>query len=322
MRWCFLVLLLVVADASEVRAQPVRSKADERFEAGRKLMEAKKYAEACTAFEDSQQLDPAVTTLLNLAACREKTGELASAVSVFRAAERAARQEGDAKSNELAQIAAGHVRRLEPRLSTLTIMVPREQRVAGLTIERSGVRIDEVQWNLPLPIDGGRYEIVAKAPRHVTWSTKLAIEREGDAKTIYVPELAEGREGTGGDERPDGPDQPEPRRGGKPSIVWPIAFTAGALASGGVAFWLWRRGDDIYADAKVEADPDRQDELWQSANRHRYGAQALAVTGIGLAAVAVWLFVRGGGDSSADDDVSLVPSLGDGSATVQLFGSF
>src|SRR5881392_3000991 len=103
------LLLAILAATTTVLAQP-RSKADERFEQGRKLMEAGKYDGACTAFEDSEQLDPAITTLLNLGACREKAGELASAVDVFRAAVRAAQQDGTAKAKELGDIAAGHVK--------------------------------------------------------------------------------------------------------------------------------------------------------------------------------------------------------------------
>ncbi len=316
MRWCPFVLLLV---ASTAQAQP-RSRADARFDEGRRLMEAGKYAEACAAFEDSQQLDPAVTTLLNLAACREKAGQLASAVSVFRAAERSARQDGSAKSTELAQIAAGHVHRLEPRLSTLTIMVPREQRIDGLEIDRNGARIDSVQWSLPQAVDGGRYEIVAKAPGHKPWTTTVSIEKERDAKTIYIPDLAEGEAepangGTG--EAPEEPEEPAPRKGG---IALPIAFGVAALASGGGAVYFFRRGDQIYADAEAELDRARQDELWHSANNHRYLAAGLVVTGVACAAVSVWLFVRRGSGSS--DRVALTPSVQDGGMTVQLVGSY
>jgi hypothetical protein len=325
MRWFPLVLLLV---ASSVDAEP-RSRADARFDEGRKLMDAGKYAEACAAFEDSQQLDPAVTTLLNLAACREKAGQLASAVSVFRAAERSARQDGSPKSTELAQIAAGHVHRLEPRLSTLTIMVPREQRIDGLEIDRNGARIDTVQWSLPQAVDGGRYEIVAKAPGHKPWTTKVSVEKERDAKTIYVPDLVEGTADPGdGTPNPD-PDHPEKpaRSGGGRSIALPIVLGVAALASGGGAFYFFRRGDEIYADAEVEPDPARQDELWKSANQKRYIAEGLVVTGVACAAVAVWLFVRSGGsdhssDDDDDDEVALQPSFGDGTATLQVFGRF
>jgi hypothetical protein len=317
MRWCPLVLLLV---ASTVDAQP-RSRADARFDEGRKLMDAGKYAEACEAFEDSQQLDPAVTTLLNLAACREKAGQLASAVSVFRAAERSARHDGSPKSTELAQIAAGHVHRLEPRVSTLTIMVPREQRIEGLEIERNGARIDSVQWSLPQPIDGGRYEIVAKAPGHKPWSTTVSVENERAAKTIYVPDLVEGAaEPTGGASQGGAPEEPEEPAVHGSGIALPLAFGVAALASGGGAVFFFRRGDQIYADAEEETDRMRQDELWHSANNNRYLAEGLVVAGVACAAVSVWLFVRRGSDKS--DHVALTPSVQDGGMTVQLVGSY
>jgi tetratricopeptide (TPR) repeat protein len=316
MRWCSLVLLLVAAGVS---AEP-RSRADQRFEEGRKLMDAGKYAEACTAFEDSQQLDPAVTTLLNLGACREKAGQLASAVAVYRAAERTTSQDGTKAAKELAQIAAGHARRLELRVSSLTIVVPRERRIDGLTIERGGAAVEPMEWNVPQPIDGGRYTIVARAPGHVEWSTTIVIARERDTKTIRVPELVVGTSASDTDEI----DEPPPAAAARLSLAWPIAFTVGALASGGTAYWFSRRGDDIYAEAQREPDPTRQTDLWQRANRQRYMAQGLAVTGVACAAVAVWLFVRRGSNRGADgnDGVALRPVVHDGGVTVHLVGSY
>jgi hypothetical protein len=311
MRSAALVCLLV---SSIAHAQPKRTPADQRFEDGRKLMVAGKYDEACTAFEDSQQLDPAITTLLNLGACREKASQLASAVTVFRAAERAAGQEGP-KAAELAKLAASHVKRLEPRLSTLTVMVPRSQRIPGLVIERGLTRVDSKQWDLPVPMDGGRYELVAHAPGRRSWSTTVVLETERDAKTIYIPDLSAA---------PDGEETEEPTTptasGGR-SLAWPIVLGVAALGAGGAAFYFSRRGDEIYADAKVEPDPDRQDALWHRANRQRYAAEGLAVAGLGFAVVSVWLLVRGSG-SSGSQGVALVPTASDDGFGVHVFGSY
>jgi hypothetical protein len=311
MRRAAVVCLLL---SSIAHADATRTPADQRFEDGRKLMVAGKFEAACTAFEDSQQLDPAVTTLLNLGACREKASQLASAVTVFRAAERAARQEG-AKSAELAKIAAAHVKRLEPRLSTMTVMVPRAQRIDGLVIERGGTRIDAKQWDLPVPIDGGTYELVARAPGHSAWSKTIVVDPERDAKTIYVPDLPDAPEG---EVTPD--IEPSPPREGR-SVVLPIVLGVAALGAGGAAFYFNQRGDEIYAQAKVEPDPARQDALWHSANRRRYAAEGFAAAGLGCAVVAVWLLVRGGG-ASADQTVALRPTASADGFSVQLVGSY
>jgi hypothetical protein len=51
-----------------------RAAAEALFNQGRDLMTAGKFTEACPKFEASQQLDPGLGTMLNLAECYEKTG--------------------------------------------------------------------------------------------------------------------------------------------------------------------------------------------------------------------------------------------------------
>jgi len=57
------------------------------------------YAAACPKLEESQRLDPALGTLLNLADCREQEGNVATAWSLFRDAESLARRGGHAESS-------------------------------------------------------------------------------------------------------------------------------------------------------------------------------------------------------------------------------
>src|SRR5687767_9767942 len=58
---------------------PEKQRADALFEDGRRYLEKKEYALACTAFEQSHAADPGIGTLANIALCYETWGKTASA---------------------------------------------------------------------------------------------------------------------------------------------------------------------------------------------------------------------------------------------------
>src|SRR6185369_12730876 len=145
-------------------AQSSTAQAETLFRQGKDLMAHGRIAEACAAFDASQKLDPTIATLLNQAACREKNGQLATAWGLFLDAERQSRVAGDEATRQLHQVATDHAAKLEPRLSTLTITVPVENRVGGLEILRNNELVDPGAWNKALPVDGGSYQITARAP--------------------------------------------------------------------------------------------------------------------------------------------------------------
>ncbi|HEY6037455.1 MAG TPA: hypothetical protein VIV58_24410, partial [Kofleriaceae bacterium] len=170
-------------------AQSAGAQAETLFRQGRQLLEAGKTTEACSAFAESQRLEPAITTLVNLAACREKNGQLATAWGLFLDVERQTRDSSKATDHQLHGVAVDHAKKLEPRVSKLTINVPQAVVVDGLEVSRGTDRVDAVMWNRALPIDGGTYTIVAKAPGSSTWTTQITIGNEGDTKSIDVPDL-------------------------------------------------------------------------------------------------------------------------------------
>jgi len=304
----------LIAAATPAHAQPAKAQAEVLYNDGRTLMTAGKTAEACAAFEQSQKLDPAVTTLIAHATCREKLGQLATAWGLFLDAERQTRSASNDTTAQLHQIALDRAAKLEPRVSKLTISVPDKSKIDRLEILRDTERIPAVMWNRALPVDGGTYTITARTPGASEWSTRVTLAAEADTKAVDIPDLRNLKKDL--DEPPKAPavtgplttpapappptgaEQPSippktPDSPGRRSSVLPIAVGAGAvvLLGGALGFSLW--GNSTYDDAKAELmDQARRDSLYDSANLKRYTAEGLAVAGVGCAGVAVWLYLR------------------------------
>lgn len=317
------VALMLVLAASAAHAQSSGAQAETLFREGRDLMAQGKFAEACAAFDASQRLDPTIATLLNQAACREKNGQLATAWGEFLEAERQTRGAADDATRRLHQVAASRAARLEPRLSTLTIAVSGENRVAGLEILRNGEPVDPGTWNRALPVDGGTYEIIARAPGIAEWSGTITVGNEHDVRAIELPRLAAATPRTGAPSttpRPATADHPRRRR-------VPLALAGGALALAGGAVGLEIWGSSTYARAKTEPDNARQLALWHSANARRYVAEGLGAASLACAGVAVWLYLRAGkgeapSPSTHAGRIHLVPIVASDRAGLLVMGRY
>jgi hypothetical protein len=151
-----------------------RAVAEMLFFTARGLMEAGRFAQACQKFTESYRLDPAAGTLLNLAVCHEKEGRIASAWAEFRQAVAEARKANRPDREELAQ---AEIAKIQPDLPFVTISVPAQTRVPGLTIARNGVPLNDAAWDTELPIDPGTNEITATAPKYKPREKKVVIEK-------------------------------------------------------------------------------------------------------------------------------------------------
>lgn len=292
-----IVILGVILGPAAALAQPVGAQAEVLFRQGRDLLAAGNVVEACSAFEESQKLEPAVTTLLNLAGCREKLGQIATAWGLFLDAARQTRSSADAANQQLHDVAQARAHKLELRVSRLTINVPLKSQLDGLEIVRGRERVATGLWNRALPVDGGTYSITARAPGANQWSTRVTVAAENDTKTVEVPDLRRlprdvepparpplRAAGMGNDPAPTPPRAPS-------KLVLVVGAGALALLGGAVGLELW--AESRYDAAKAEmANQSRRDSLYDSANTRRYVAEALAVAGAAAAGVTVWLYLR------------------------------
>jgi hypothetical protein len=161
--------------------------AEALFQQGKRLLEKGDVAAACPKLAESQRLDEATGTLLALAMCHESEGRLASAWAEY--AEVVARAQTEGRTDR-ERAARQSVRALEPRLSTLTIVVPDAAAIDGLEVARDGVPLNAAGWSTAVPVDPGPHVVTARAPGRISWSASLPIGAVADRVTVTVPVLA------------------------------------------------------------------------------------------------------------------------------------
>jgi hypothetical protein len=162
------------------------------FQEARELSAQGKIELACPKFAESQRIDPATGTLLNLAACHESIGKLATAWSEFNQALSAAGRDG---REDRVRFAKEHIRDLETKLSHLTILVRTEHALAELEIRLDDVPVGRAAWGTALPVDPGRHVVSAHAPG-APWRKEIAIVAQAQDLTVEVPSLGQGRAAT------------------------------------------------------------------------------------------------------------------------------
>ncbi len=160
------------------------------FDDAERLMSEGQIAEACAKYAESQRLDAQLGTLLHLADCFEKNGQVASAWATFREASELAAQRQDPRQ----QAADERVQALAPRLSKLQINVAPSLDRSNLHVERDEVVVGAALWGTPTPTDPGPHVVTVSAPGRRTWKTTAVVPADGSTTVIDVPELE--REGS------------------------------------------------------------------------------------------------------------------------------
>jgi hypothetical protein len=305
--------------ATAAHAEPRTSDkttAEALFAEGRKLMTAGKYADACPKLEASLKLDAGVGTMLNLAECYEKNGQTASAWTEFREAISAAR---DAGSKDRADLARARAAALEPKLSRLTVVVPKGQLV---DVTRDGALLESAAFGTPVPVDPGKHVIAASAPGKRKWATSVDVTSAAQV-SVDVPALAD-ESAAAAHESAITADAPKTSAGGSSQRT--LAITAGVVGVVGIAagtvFAL--KASSTWSDAKNKCTTDRSNcglegqGLSQDAKSSANTATIAFVIGaVGLAGGTIlWLTApkRGEGEPKV--------SLGIGPDRVLLSGRF
>jgi tetratricopeptide (TPR) repeat protein len=178
------VLLASIFSLQRPVAAQSPATAQELFERGRILLQEGRYGEACPLFAESQNIDPAGGTLLNLALCYEQVGRTATSHALYVEALELATSEG--RTDRIA-FAQQRLQVLGPALSTLTIEPTDPD--PRLVIRVDGRDVARAEWGEPRPYDPGEHVITAQLPAYVDWTSRVQLEDHGDSMRITVPSL-------------------------------------------------------------------------------------------------------------------------------------
>jgi|SRR5882672_3531392 len=302
-----------VARADTPTADELRTQADVEFAEGKKLMDAGDTPAACAKFAHSQELDPKIGRLLNLAFCHEQEGKTASAWIEYNGAAALAEQKGQADRVDFAR---EHAAALAKKLAFVHLDVPAN--AAAVEIDGAGIARD--RWPMPLPLDPGEHKVLVSAPGKRGRRMAVVI---GAIPGIQEFPIAPLEDESSAPPSPPLPPQAStlPRDGeaGAPSAAHAgpsripayVASGVGAVGLGvGVGFGL------LALSKKSSADPNCPNRLCNATGSSLVAdarsAATVSTVGLGVAlagtVAAVLLFLWPlGGDSTSS---RIVPQLG------------
>jgi hypothetical protein len=311
-----LLVCLLRSPASMAQTPASGTDAEQRFRRGQSLFQAGRVAEACREFEESQRLEPALGTLLNMANCHERLERLLLAMREFQEAASSAHSAGITDVESFARERASALAREIP---SLEVRVDRATAPAGLSVRLESALIAPPEWGIPRPVEPGRYRIEASAPGRVSFQKELILARGAGRLIVQIPNLLEAAPATESDTSSDTTSELRfgPRR--------VAAMVAGGVGVAGVVtgaiFGLrsMSKHDDAEEYCKSGRCTDRRGvELSdQALSAGNVSTIAFAIGAAGLASGAVLWFT-----GETDAESAAAPSIGVGLSGVSVAGRF
>jgi hypothetical protein len=297
--------------------------AEALFRRGREAAEKKDWATACPKFVESQRLDPAPGTLLNLAECEEHLGQVASAWEHYRAA-----AETMGPGDDRLPFARQRTSQVAPRVPHLMLegerALPPQSRVM-----RDDVQLGAASFGVPLPIDPGTHWLVVTAPGHESKRASVTLS-EGQALTVTIEAGAPlpDQPGPSPDTKAARETPPAHARSSLPGVGLVVAST-GILGIGAGAV----AGAMVLGKKSIVTDPSHCDQTTHvcdatgvqaaSDGRTLSTASTLAfAAGGALVVVGAVLFFKGRADDRKSASALLAPAVLPGAVGLRLQGTF
>jgi hypothetical protein len=322
----FLVHASIVAAlfaAPHARAQSNAALAEKLFLEGQKMM-AEGNPAACGKLADSERLDPALGTLINLAVCHEKQGKTATAWSEFMDASAQAQK---AAQRDREGFARAHAAALEKRLQKMIVEVAVP--AAGMEVSLDGVPLPGSVLGTEIPLDPGDHELAVIAPGKKPWRqaklnlgpsavvTRVAVTLE-DAGSSASPDATVPPPNTG---NAAGPEAESPGGRRTAGFVGGGVGLAGVAVGGvmlGLASSLSHRSDaEILSRQVAVGDNDHRAAI--SDQTIGLVAGGAGIVGLGIATVLI-LTSRGSSQPTVTpaSAIRILPRLGQGNLGIEL----
>jgi hypothetical protein len=306
------ILLAARAASAQTRPDDVR-RADQLFQEGQRLMDAKHVDEACARYTESEKLDPQLGTLLNLADCHDQEGRTATAHEEYRTAlalavERHDTREGFARS-QLADV--------EKRLSLVHLVLAHGATVDEVRVD--GAPLDRATWSAPFALDPGPHDLWLAAPGKKPRALRVLVATTPGVRDVTVDALE--------DDHATAPpavvapavatsstnDAPPPAS----STTRPIGFAvlgAGAVALGAGTFFGLRAASKK-SDADQHCSGSYCDDVGLALQDDAHSAATISTIAFGaglvLAGVGTYLVLRAPSPRGAQTaSVRIAPTLG------------
>ena len=224
-----LVALLGPARALAAPPQTDPRAADSLYQRGKAALAAGDLETACARFAESQRLDPAPGTLLNLGECETQQGKVASALAHIEEARRLL-PPADFRVPFAEEKIAALAQRVP--LVTLVLVTP----TGGVSIERDGVSVTG-SLGKALPMDPGARELVVRAPGHADARVVITL-KERERRTVELscgPLLPEPTVRRTSVDRPASRSVAGPSPSDRGNVQRAAGLASGAIGVGGLA---------------------------------------------------------------------------------------
>jgi hypothetical protein len=268
------------------------AKAKELFSKARDLYKAENYSEACPLFEESEKLEPALGTELNLALCWAKVGKLLDAARMFDIVLGKTTAPSEAQRHQIAEDGA---RDVAARIAK--VQIDRGPLSINARIQLDGVEL--LDTSAPIPVDPGEHKVTGQGAKSVTFT---ATEGQVMQITLAASE--------GGNDEPDTPGTPSKMPKWRKNLPFYLGASGAGLIATSFVFGIITLSKKSSAldkcdkiDGEWECPPEGQDGL-ASARTFSHISTGMFLVGAGALGAGIYLYFRDRKQSDAAPPIS------------------